>query len=229
MKTIIIKIASIVVSVLTAAPLAFCQGFVNLDFESARIIPLTSGGNFPPYSVATTNALPGWTVYYGASQQSQVTYNDPALGSTFVTLWATNGVQLAGKNSVLLQGGITDSAATIAQTGLVPASAQSLLFFGAGNSSSAPVLLISLGGQNLPFFAISNGPNYKVYGASISSFAGQTAALTFSALEDLSGYNDWNIDNIQFSSSPIPEPSALALSALGGLLSGLRFWKRSPL
>ena len=49
---------------------------------------------FPPFSIATSNALPGWTVLYGSTQQSQITYNDPAIGSTFVTLYATNGLQL---------------------------------------------------------------------------------------------------------------------------------------
>lgn len=205
----------------------FCQNFVNLDFESARIIPLTSGANFPPFSVATTNALPGWSVYYGANQQTQVTYNDPAIGSTFVTLWATNGSQLAGNYSVLLQGGLSASAAIISQTALVPVSAQSLLFYGAANSSTTPVLIVSLGGQNLSFSAISTGPNYTVYGADISAFAGQTETLAFSALQATSGFNNWNIDNIQFSPLPVPEPSTFGLIGLGGLIFGLRRWRKS--
>jgi hypothetical protein len=57
------------------------QSFVNLDFESAQIIPLTQSADFPPYSVATSNALPGWTVYYGGTSQSQINYNAP--GSRF--------------------------------------------------------------------------------------------------------------------------------------------------
>jgi len=204
--------------------LLFCeggqaQGFINLNFESARIVPIPDG-EYGAYSIATTNALPGWTVYYGSSQQSQITYNDPAIGSTFVTLYATNGQQLSGNYSVLLQGGQSASAASISQTGLVPSSAESLLF--EGQQTGVGTLQVSLGSQDLSLFAISNALNYTLYGVDISTFAGQTEQLMFSALENPTGYNNWNIDNIQFSSSPIPEPSAIGLSALGGLLLAWR-------
>lgn len=205
----------------------FSQRFVNLDFESAKVIPLTSGANFPPNSVATTNAVPGWDVYYGSSQQSQITYNDPALGSTFVTLLATNGEQLAGNYSVLLQGGGTASAATISQTALVPVSAESMLFYGAENSSISPGLVVSMGGQDLSLSVISNELNYTVYGADVSSFAGQIETLSFSALEASGGYNNWDIDNIQFSTSPVPEPSTLAFCALGSVSPVWRWRKKS--
>jgi hypothetical protein len=44
--------------------------------------------------------------------------------------------------------------------------------------------------------------------------AGQIRELTFFAAPGANNY--WEIDNIQFSSSPVPEPSVLALFA-GGL------------
>src|ERR1035438_6704048 len=116
-RTLVIPL---VILFLITGCMGFSQGFVNLGFESARIIPLTQGAAFPPYSVATTNAVPGWTVYYGTAQQSQITYNDPALGSTSVTLYATNGQQIAGNFSVLLQGGGTATDASISQTALTP-------------------------------------------------------------------------------------------------------------
>jgi len=218
------KIKLIALSFFILSRVGFCQGFVNLNFESAQVIPAT--GSYPN-GIDTANALPGWSVYYGANQQSQITYNNPALGSTFVTLYATNGFQLAGNYSVLLQGGGTASAATISQTGLVPLSAESILFYGAGNSSITSGLVVSVGGQNLSLTALSTGPNYTVYGADVSSFSGQTETLSFSALEAFGGYNNWNIDNIQFSSSAVPEPSVLALSGLGGLLLACRRWKKS--
>ena len=228
MKTTIIKIATAEVSLLTFAQNGFCLGFVNLDFESAQIIPITGG----PYinSIATTNALPGWTVLYGSSQQSVISYNDPALGSTFVTLIATNGSQLAGNYSVLLQGGETASAATISQTGLVPASAESLTFLAVGDAPYPyePDLQVLLGGQDLTFSAISNELNYTLYGANISTFADQMETLSFSAPEATSGYNNWEIDNIQFSSSPVPEPGTLALAILGGLFIVRRCCRKLP-
>jgi hypothetical protein len=220
------KIKTTLVSpiILIFALSAYAQGnFQNLDFESAQIIPLTQGADYPPYSVATTNAVPGWTVFYGGTPQSQITYNDPALGSTFVNLWATNGQQISGNFSVLLQGGGTASSASISQTGLVPAGTQSLLFeaqrFGAGIGA----LQVFLGGQNLSFVALSSGANYTLYGVDVSAFAGQTEQLEFSALESIYG-NNWNIDNIQFSSTAVPEPSALALTALGAVMLGFRRW-----
>ena len=149
-------ILSVLVTLLIGMPLCFSQGFVNLNFESARIIPL-AGGIYPYGDIATTNALPGWVVYYGANQQSEITFNAPALGSTFVTLYATNGFQLSGNYSVLLQGGGTATAASITQTGSVPSSAESLRFIASGAAPfpNTPILTVSLGGHNLPFFALS--------------------------------------------------------------------------
>jgi hypothetical protein len=223
MKPTVIKVATVLLSLLAIEQAGFCQAFLNLNFESAQIIPLTGGTYIN--SIATTNALPGWNVYYGSSQQSEITYNAPALGSTFVTLWATNGSQISGNYSVLLQGGLTASAASIRQTGLVPISAESLLF--EAQQTGAGTLQVSLGGQNLSFFALSSGANYTLYGANISAFAGQTEQLTFSALEVSTYANNWNIDNIQFSSSSVPEPSEFALGALGALLLGFRLWRNS--
>ncbi|MGD0207576.1 MAG: PEP-CTERM sorting domain-containing protein [Verrucomicrobiota bacterium] len=205
------RIIGLVAVSLTLLQTVSGQSFVNLNFESARIIPLTNGADFPPYSVATTNAVPGWTVNIGGTQQSQITYNAPALGSTFVTLWATNGQQITGNYSVLLQGGETATAASISQTGLVPASAESLLFEAQPGLGR---LLVSFRSENLSFFALGTGSNYTLYGADISAFADKIETLTFSALEDTVNPNNWNIDNIQFSSSPVPEPSALSLFSI---------------
>ena len=228
MKKTLIKITIALVLGFFAARTALAQGFVNLNFEQATIIPASTNPELQFY-IATTNALPGWTVLYGANQQSLITFNAPALGTTWVYLWATNGEQLSGNYSVLLQGGGTASAASISQTGLVPANAESLLFIGVGSASdpNASALQLSLGGQDLSFVVISNELNYTLYGADVSAFAGQMEALTFSALEVSTGYNDWNIDNIQFSTQPVPEPSELALVALGALFLGFRRWRNS--
>ena len=203
------------------------QGFVNLDFESAKIQPI-AGSPYFPYGIASTNALPGWTVFSGASSQPDISYNDPAIGSTWVNLWATNGQNIEGSFSVLLQGGLSASFASIVQTGAVPASAQSILFkaqyFLAPGVSNG--ISLSLGGQNIPFYSLSTGPNYTLYGGDISAFAGLTEALAFTAY-NVSQDNDWNIDSIVFSTSPISEPTAFSLFALGGLLIGCRQWRNS--
>jgi hypothetical protein len=198
----------------------FSQGFINLDFESAKIIR-DPDSPYYPYGIASTNALPGWTVYIGSSPASAITFNAPAIESTWVMLWATNGAQIAGNYSVFLQGGISDSSATISQTGLVPASAVSLLFEAQAGQN---ILQVSLGGQNLFFLPIGTGSNYTLYGASLpTGIAGQTESLSFAALQGL--HNDWNIDNIQFSTTAVPEPSQFGLVTLSGLFLGLRRWK----
>jgi len=211
----------IVVMLLAGGWRALSQGFINLNFESATIVPIM-GSPLYPYAIATTDALPGWTVttYQQTTPATQITYNDPALGSSAVNLWATNGQQISGNYSVLLQGGVGPGV-SINQSGSVPGGTQSLLFEA---QPGLGTLLVSLGGQNIPFFAIGTGPNYTLYGGDASMFAGQNDQLIFSAVGG--GDNNWNIDNIVFSPSPIPEPSTLALAAAGALLLGLARWRK---
>jgi hypothetical protein len=226
MNIVVNKIWIVGVALSTFARIGLCQSFVDLNFEAAQLIPMTDG----PYinSIATSNALPGWTVLYGSTEQPVIAYNAPALGSTFVSLYATNGLQLAGNYSVLLQGGGTYSTATISQTGLVPVNSDSLTFIAVGNTTlGTSGLQVSIDGQDLSFFEISNELNYTVYGADVALYADQIETLSFSALEDQIGHNNWEIDDVQFSTSPIPEPSTLALCALSGLSLVWRWRKKS--
>jgi len=83
--------------------------------------------------------------------------------------------------------------------------------------------LVSLRGQNISLFAISTGSIYTLYGGNIpSGFAGNREQLIFSAAQ---GYF-WEIDDIQFSPSIVPEPGVAGLLGLGGLLFGLCRWKK---
>jgi hypothetical protein len=78
-------------------------------------------------------------------------------------------------------------------------------------------LLVTLGGQNISFSAISVGSNYTSYGGNIPlALAGQLEQLTFST-PPYSGNNAWEIDDIQFSSSSVPEPDAFSLLAVSVL------------
>src|SRR5437867_2469222 len=62
-----------------ATPCARPQGtFVNLDFESANIIPDTNSFLYP-IAVAVSNALPGWTAYGGVVYPYDVVYDTIAL------------------------------------------------------------------------------------------------------------------------------------------------------
>jgi hypothetical protein len=81
-------------------------------------------------------------------------------------------------------------------------------------------LLVSLGGQDIPFSVISTALNYTLYGGDVSAFAGQVEQLTFTAPNGVNNY--WELDNIQFSNPAIPEPGFFALFTVGVLLLGWR-------
>jgi|SRR5579859_5885099 len=198
------------------------QGFINLDFEGATIVPDPSSSYYP-YAVYASYAIPGWTPS-GYLGPSDVLYNGISLGAPNVSLVnATNPYPSAldGQYGVFLQGSASGSA-SISQSAVVPTSTESLLFRAqAGPGAASGSLLVSLGGQPISYSTIALGPDYTLYGGNIpSNLAGQYEQLVFSALTG--GGNNWNIDDIQFSPSSVPEPSVLPLLAWGGLLFGLR-------
>jgi hypothetical protein len=216
-KTIFTKVFLTIILLLATKQYAFAQGsFVNLDFEQATIVA-GSGG----LGVVASNAIPGWTAYTYGTPQTVIAYDTISLGGALVSIHDTNGFEpiLQGRYSLLLQGQFastsTNDTAAIAQTGHIPTTVQSLTFFGVLGSFQT-----TFNGQVIPLIAIGSGANYTIYGGDISSFAGQTGELRFTALNNGRGL----IDNIQFSSQPIPEPSSWALFGVGALLLG--FFRR---
>ena len=207
-----------VLLVVVAACSAFAQGtFQNLDFEAA-VIEQTQAPGF----VSATNALPGWTVYRGTNQEANVLYSAVGHGGTLVDLLGTNSTltdgyhSLGGEFSVMLQGGVISgpggilyaASASILQTGVVPASAKSVLFKAQHDTSGT--LSVSLGGVSVPYFALSNGPDYTVFGGDVSSFAGQTMALEFVCRDCQTGIMAIGIST-QSSSPPPPFLSQASL------------------
>ncbi len=144
------------------------------------------------------------------------------LAAAAVSLQGTNYGSLAGLYSVFLQGTYRDpspKSAAIGQTGQVPITAQTLIFW-ANTFLSAITndMEVTFNNQAIPYFATSSGAGYTVYAADISAFAGSTGQLLFTAMP-----NTWAmIDNIQFSSSGIPEPATVGLLGLGLLCFALR-------
>jgi hypothetical protein len=201
------------------------QNFTNLNFESATIVPDPALG-FGNAAVYASNALPGWTVS-GFLGGSAVLYNDYSLGAPSVSIFgvSTNmGIPppLDGRFSVDLYGGVPGppgNGAYIAQTGLVPNSAKSIEFIATGAPFGGnTVLLVSLGGQNIPFAAISTTPGYMLYAGDVAAFAGQVEKLEFYTPFNTGINNYWEIDDIQFSPNAIPEPGVLVLAFSGAAI-----------
>ena len=82
---------------------------------------------------------------------------------------------------------------------------------------------ITFNGQPLNFFVTGSTANYNIYAADISEFAGHTGQLLFT-VPPYTGSDE--LDYIQFSSVPVPEPSEFGLAVLGALLLGLRRWRK---
>jgi hypothetical protein len=199
--------------------------FVNLNFESANSSVL--GTNQFGGVVSATQALPGWTVYVGGVQTSRVYYNEVPLGSVGVGLVGPgSGPAIQGSYTAFLnadefpfnaQFGVGGASAAIGQTGQIPQSAQTLIFW----ASPANSLQAAFDGQMLPLIQLGSGANYVIEAASISSFAGQTGELRFTVPFALTwtGFN--YLDNIQFSTTAVPEPGTSMLILGGAVLLGL--------
>ena len=224
MKTNLIRKIVALVAVVFATELCAAQGFVNLAFENTTLTSFLANEYIGFY--ATNATVPGWswsplgTFGYG-DQYTTVAFNSIALDSPYVTLQGANSPYypaIQGAYSILLQGGTIFSAgqfqgtngASIWQTGQIPSTAASISYWG-------DPLNVTFNGQRL-FFNVRTVANHNIWTADISAYAGQTGELLFKT--------PWRsvamLDNIQFSSVSIPEPSTLALGALGGLLLGFR-------
>jgi hypothetical protein len=172
------------ITILATSSIDAQPAFQNLNFEQAN--PISAGNPFYPYLITSASGLPYWTVSYGNVQQTQIPYNAPSTGATWVTLIGPGSETFGespidGNYSVLLTGGGTPLGASISQTGLIPPGTQSLLFEAQPEIPGFGLLDVSIGGENVPFFAVGTGSDYTLYGVNITAWADQTEQLTFSA------------------------------------------------
>ena len=198
----------------------FSQGtFANLDFENP-ITPLVPVN----FQVPTTNGIPGWAAYTYGGSSSFIVYNTLSLGAAAVSLQGPGSHELIiqGNYTVYLQGSSAGSpgSAAVGQVGQIPVGSKSLLFWG------SLFMNVSFNGQTMPLSVVGQTLNYLIVGADVSEFAGQTGELLFTAPAGFSAF----LDNVQFSTSPIPEPESVALVPIGILaISGAfmrRRWRR---
>jgi hypothetical protein len=214
------KIAVLVV-LLSFASLGFAQGFVNLDFEST-----TLPTNGSPGMVSTAIGIPGWSAYINGVLQSQIDYNDTTLGTSSIGIQGNPNV-IQGNFSVTLLAGSTGDC-SLSQTGQLPAGAVTLLFDAFATGSGMPNLQVFLNGQSINMQPVMLTPNYPTttFMGDISIFSGQAVNLTIAAESNYpTGLEYFMLDNVKFSSSPVPEPGELALVAFSALLFGHRRWR----
>ena len=207
--------------------------FQNLDFESANLSPIPAGqyGGEVPLS----SALPGWNASIGGVALTQVLQNSYDLGQASIDILGPNwsyvnpGI-IGGTDTVYLQSGGSPGNSTdtvnvsLWQYGSIPGNAQSLEFSTYNALGSSP-LSVSFDGNSLSSFLLSSGQTpsgqvYDIYGANIALYAGQIGQLKFTAQ-----FPNWTeLDDITFSPTAVPEPIAMGLSGLGGLM--LAFYRR---
>ena len=211
------------------------QGFINLDFESASIVYVDPTD---PYNhrVLLGPAFPGWQATIGGVFVSQVLYNSPTLSAVGVGLldsgYSPAGFIEGNYMALLQSGGYTNTQtgvdASLFQGATVPTGSSSLQFKAYCPSGQFSV---TMNGQTLSLSALSAGANYTLFGADISPWAGQFAELRFTMVGVTPQFDARSLylDAINFSSSPIPEPGVLVLSALGCLFFTPRFCKKPPL
>jgi hypothetical protein len=194
------------------------QGFVNLNFESAVIVPIPGD---PAGRVQFGPAFPGWNAYYNSSQFSStdpVTYNNPTIGTAALGLFTPALAGSISNLTALLQGSTINGSpdVSLAQVGMVPSGTLSLRF--AAYQAGANLFVVSMNGQPLQYRILQDFGTFREYGADISAYAGQTAELRFTQRSGFPFANNLSLDNIAFSPIGVPEPSTLALFVLGSAL-----------
>jgi hypothetical protein len=211
-----IPFAALLLVVVAAMPARFAtaQEFSNLDFDQAHVVP-----NHPTFGLLDWEmAVPGWD--HSTGHDSHVVYfGAPHLGRTqFFLLNSYDltplGTPAPGGYSLSFISGHETSDPTsplvtafIAQSGLVPANAQSLHFNGLGNFS------VLANGASLDLIPRSGA----CFVVDVSSLAGSVIQLKIQN-EDLELPSLVTVDGFLFSTSPVPEPTALALWVAGGLV-----------
>jgi hypothetical protein len=202
---------------LSAAGVVGQGAFQNLDFEQANIVPVSG---LPSFYVYTVDALPGWTLDVGSAPQPMMYWNVPPASPITASIYQTpDKPVLQGLYSVWLMpvSGTPSLFPVLAQTGTIPAGAQSILVDSRPDSHPYTLPLeMGFAGQQIQLSVVSGSAStFYTYTGDISMFANQTGTLAL--------WGDAIVDNIRF---VVPEPSVFGLSALGALLVGWRILRR---
>jgi PEP-CTERM motif len=204
------RLCSALLCSLAAASSAQAQGFTNLDFEAAVVVPTVPGFGFLSWDLA----VPGWShspgsdtgiVYYGATHVGTTQWFRLLDGGS------AGGSPLEGNYAMQFASGYATAPiagtwvnAYLSQTGLVPADAMSLTFL-----ASRPVAVTIDG---VPAAATSLGA--ASFAVDISAHAGSVVEMRF-INTTLQMHDPVTLDGVAFSTAPVPEPATWWLFGLG--------------
>jgi hypothetical protein len=221
----------------------FAQVFQDLNFNSANV-------SSPDYlqRVPFANAFPGWSssssmAYYNASDMDQMTIGvyDKSAG---IYSWGPHPVLGPIGYTAYLEGdlsyGVFSGSVGIWQTGVIPANAKSIQFYstiayGSALPGYSPTLSLILNGMPVSYSQIGTSGAFTQWAADVSAYAGTATSLEFevSATYPYSDPLDphWifgvGIDNISFSTTPIPEPCTVTLFVFGLLFPTSKLIRKS--
>lgn len=217
--------ASLIVALLVALS-SSAQEFVNLDFENAFPPPRRPQAGEAIFLQWSTTA-PGWShsdggdtsiIYYGSEHLGLSQYY--MLVDQYSPFYAPGG-QLAGRYSLAFASGIKQGSvpgspwvsAYLAQTGLIPEGMNSLTLLATGP--------FQVHVDGVPISMTPTAENHGFIG-DISQYAGTVAEIKI-VNTALTVHTPTVLDNVSFSPVPVPEPTAIAIVALGvALLGGAR-------
>lgn len=215
MKPILTNLSVALLLALAAEQVRAQGTFQNLDFENGTFIPIPGD----PYGrVEFSPAMPGWSGYLGANQINWILHNNLFLSGAGIAIMGPDNPlpdRMHGHYFVILQNSfpVPTDVPGIAQTGMVPSTAKSVLFL---SNIQFPGIGLSFADQQFNTSLLQDlGGSRYLWGADISQYSGQTGELRF--------FGEGYLDFIQFSNQPIPEPSPVGLLGLGALLLGWRF------
>jgi hypothetical protein len=185
--------------------------FQNLDFESAVI------GN-AKLVVRTSQGLPSWTT--NSCDPGYIGYDTIALDSVGVSIHDSQSTflkPLEGRYSVLLQRSSEwavppNEDAYVSQVGDIPPDATSLMYTTETNCAG---LVVSLNGTTIPMSLYFAGWQINQNHGVVETFIGDIRQFTGQQNVELRFTGSGTLDDIQFSSEIVPEPSTLVLFTIG--------------
>ncbi len=196
----------------------------NGSFENGTLP--SNPPSFPPETLDPAVALPKWNISGSPLYYQSVQLGGPVIA--LLTLPASDGT-----NSIFLQAGFggATNPVSIWQILTIPPAMKSITFQSkeAYDPNFYPpgyylALLVSAAGTPVvPNYISTDASGFKTFAIDVTPYAGTSVELKFSVdpMGNLGNGGAYSIDNIRYTTSPVPEPGALTLLGIGVVVCGL--------